>query len=61
MFLANLAVYYTLYWWVFLTGPADLNPRAIPREPIFAWTIHGGFGVALVAIAAAWTFRRRGA
>ncbi len=33
--LVNLAIYYAGYWFIRLTGPADLNLRQITREPFF--------------------------
>ena len=35
MFLVNLATYYTLWWGVYLTSPADTNIRQIGRHMIF--------------------------
>lgn len=35
VFACNLLLYYGAYWYVALTAPPDLNPRAYTREPIF--------------------------
>ncbi|MSU89156.1 TRAP transporter small permease subunit [Rhodobacteraceae bacterium 2CG4] len=59
MFLTNLAVYYALYWWVFLTGPEDLNPRQIPNEPVFAYTVTAAAVATVLLIALAWLLRRK--
>ncbi len=59
MFLVNLALYYALYWWVFLTGPEDLNPRQIPNEPVFAYTVGAAAVVTVALIALAWVLRRK--
>ncbi len=52
MFLVNLAIFYALYWFVYLTGGEDLNPRRITREPIFEPVEIFGFEMLKTVIAA---------
>ena len=59
MFLVNLAVYYGLYWYFYLTGGEDLNPRQISREPVFEQTIPITIAATLLLIALTWLLRRR--
>ena len=35
MFLINLAVYYVLWWAIYLTSPAETNARQVGRHPLF--------------------------
>lgn len=68
MFVCNLALYYGAYWYYYLTGGPDLNPRQITRQPFFdpveiagvemLKTVLGAFVLTLVLIAAAWVLRR---
>ena len=35
MFLVNLAVFYVIWWAIYLTSPAETNMRQVSRHPIF--------------------------
>jgi len=59
MFLVNLAVYYVLYWYLYVTGGDALNPRQIVREPVFEHTIPITIVATLLLIGLAWLLRRR--
>ncbi|MHA3980456.1 TRAP transporter small permease subunit [Halovulum sp. GXIMD14794] len=59
MFLLNLVIFYALYWWVFLTGPEDLNPRQITNEPVFEHTVLASAIATVLLIALAWVLRRK--
>jgi TRAP-type mannitol/chloroaromatic compound transport system permease small subunit len=59
MYVVNLAIYYTLYVYHYLTLPEDENPRTILRKPIFdeieilgIWDIRYTILMTLVATAA---------
>lgn len=69
MFLLNLVIYYAIYWYMRLFGPAELEARRITREPIFEtttvlgveilWTMLLTFILTPALILAAWLLRRR--
>ncbi len=60
MFLVNLAVFYALWWFYYLTTSGDegFNFRRIVREPIFESTIPITFVLTLVLIGLAWLVGR---
>ena len=35
MYLVNLAIYYAIWWVIYITSPADTNARQVGRHPIF--------------------------
>lgn len=59
MFLMNLAIFYALYWWVYLTKPEDLNARQIVNEPVFGYTVLAAAIATVLLIALAWVLRRK--
>ncbi|MEM6407364.1 MAG: TRAP transporter small permease subunit [Pseudomonadota bacterium] len=70
MFLINLAVFYVIWWAIYLTSPADTQMRAVGRHPIFDefdlgnWEIKYTIVITLVAtvlvIGASRLLNRRG-
>lgn len=69
MYIINLAIYYAIWWTLRLTSPADVTDREIDRSPIFGtfeigveeikYTIVITLVVTILAILAAYIFRRR--
>ncbi len=67
-FLLNLVAYYTIWWYLRLTNPADVSDRDISRMPIFGhleigaeeikWTVIIGFVLTVIAIGIARLFDR---
>ncbi len=50
--------HYATYWAIRLTN-SELNPRRIPREPIFEYLLPAAFVVVIVALAISWALRGR--
>ncbi|MGB0497615.1 MAG: TRAP transporter small permease subunit [Rubricella sp.] len=63
MFLVNLATFYAIWWFIYLTGPDDMQARAVTRHPIFdefeflayelKWTVVISLALTFILIGAA--------
>lgn len=59
IFVVNLTVFYALYWWLYISGGPDLNPRQIVRQPVFDYSLWITFVATALLLAALYVAGRR--